>query len=282
MSQMPPSRRRESLTDRLIPSPLLVLCGVNGLVPYRPGLLPPGHPDAPFHAVPFHPALAQQPRAAKDQPRDMGREWPREHCGVCRGEVGVRIEPDVILDPVPCAWAFGGLAPIFSAYRHAITTPFVPETPDFLDHQTFCLWCESSSREVERRVQRQRGRAERRQAERDIAETARVQTDQAGSQYRASLDALWSDRNADNAVPAVLSEVERRRIWLGYQGNVRRHPASTEAEPTNRAAIGRAFLKAIGQEPDWTLILDRRGLPIGRYVWDEPARCWRESIPHTE
>jgi hypothetical protein len=54
---------------------------------------------------------------------------------------------------------------------------------------------------------------------------------------------------------ATLSEIERRRLWNGYRGSL----LTADPEPTNRAAIGRAFLTAIGQEPNFALILDRRG-----------------------
>lgn len=54
---------------------------------------------------------------------------------------------------------------------------------------------------------------------------------------------------------ATLTETERRRLWNGYRGSL----IEPDPEPTNRAALGRAFLAEIGQLPDFALTLDRRG-----------------------
>ena len=62
-------------------------------------------------------------------------------------------------------------------------------------------------------------------------------------------------------VNVVLTESERRRVWNGHRGGI----VTSNPEPTNRAAIGRAWLVSIGQTPDWTLILDRRGNVVGHY-----------------
>lgn len=58
-----------------------------------------------------------------------------------------------------------------------------------------------------------------------------------------------------------LSESDRRRIWNGYKGGI----LSSNLEVTNRARIGREFLIAIKQEPNWNLILDASGKIVGRH-----------------
>jgi hypothetical protein len=57
-----------------------------------------------------------------------------------------------------------------------------------------------------------------------------------------------------------LTEAERRRLWNGYRGTI----LSEVPELTNLARAGREFLAEIGQEPNWSLLLDRRGNVIGR------------------
>jgi len=56
---------------------------------------------------------------------------------------------------------------------------------------------------------------------------------------------------------AVLSECDRRRLWNGH----RRGILEECADVTNLARIGREFLTRIGQVPDWTKVLKRRGDP---------------------
>lgn len=65
-----------------------------------------------------------------------------------------------------------------------------------------------------------------------------------------------------------LTESERRRLWNGYRGSIMRarNLSDREAlEATNRTAIARKWLTETGQEPDWDLILDKRGNTIGRF-----------------
>ena len=57
------------------------------------------------------------------------------------------------------------------------------------------------------------------------------------------------------------SERDRRRLWNGYKGGI----LSPIAEVSNRSRIGSEWLREIGQEPDWSLILDSRGNVVGRY-----------------
>lgn len=68
---------------------------------------------------------------------------------------------------------------------------------------------------------------------------------------------------------AVLTESERRRLWNGYRYSLLR----SDPEPTNFARTGREFLVEIGQVPDWSLVLDRRGRVIGRQTLEgeEPS-----------
>lgn len=56
----------------------------------------------------------------------------------------------------------------------------------------------------------------------------------------------------------VLTEVQRRRIWMGYS---RSGVDSRNPEVANRAKAGRDWLIAIGQEPDWSIELDAKGRP---------------------
>lgn len=65
-----------------------------------------------------------------------------------------------------------------------------------------------------------------------------------------------------------LSEALRRRIWMGYS---RSGVNSRNAEVANRAKVGRDWLRSIGQEPDFSLILDSHGKVVGRMV--ESAEC---------
>jgi hypothetical protein len=67
--------------------------------------------------------------------------------------------------------------------------------------------------------------------------------------------------------PKRLSEVERRRIWVGYR-HLGKGYAWTDGKLTNRANFGRQWLTAIGQQPDWSLILNSKGQVIGR-IQDE-------------
>jgi hypothetical protein len=70
-------------------------------------------------------------------------------------------------------------------------------------------------------------------------------------------------RDAGKAQPR-LSERHRRWIWNGCIGSILRE----RAEVNNEARLGREFLRSIGQEPNWNLIIDRRGNVVGRYDED--------------
>ena len=59
-------------------------------------------------------------------------------------------------------------------------------------------------------------------------------------------------------VKVRLSERLRRRYWHGYPFD-RNSP-----DVTNQAALNRAWLAEIGQEPNWDLILDKDGRTVGR------------------
>jgi hypothetical protein len=91
------------------------------------------------------------------------------------------------------------------------------------------------------------------------------------AQIRASLHvrrvrnaAATADRNAQDdlerlrrAAP-ILTEVQRRRIWMGYsRGGI----DSRNPEVANRSKAGRDWLIAIGQAPDWSIELDAKGRP---------------------
>jgi hypothetical protein len=58
-----------------------------------------------------------------------------------------------------------------------------------------------------------------------------------------------------------LAEAERQRIFLGS----RKGNPFADVDPACLAGVGRAWLREIGQLPDWDLILDRRGRAIGRH-----------------
>ena len=109
------------------------------------------------------------------------------------------------------------------------------------DHRTYCGWEDRSERSIESRCR-----------------SARI-----GHQSRGRIED--ADREAARALQKRrkhirLPESERRRIWLGCKGD---HLSSRD-EVSNRAKIGRDWLRSIGQEPDWTLVLDKRGNVVGR------------------
>jgi hypothetical protein len=60
---------------------------------------------------------------------------------------------------------------------------------------------------------------------------------------------------------AELSEAYRRRLWNGYGGFRKARP---EGLIGCHVQVIRAWLREIGQEPNWDLILDRRGRVVGR------------------
>lgn len=109
------------------------------------------------------------------------------------------------------------------------------------DHHThYCGVCDAMSPRNEARCLAQR-----------VGVAGRTGEDAARQRARA---ALMKKRHR-------LSEALRRQIWNGYRGSI-----GSEAEGlTNLAREGRDFLTSIGQEPDWSLILDGRGKVVGRY-----------------
>jgi hypothetical protein len=83
---------------------------------------------------------------------------------------------------------------------------------------------------------------------------------------RVRTDAETAERDAladmkRTASSRQLDEQHRRRIWMGYS---RLAIHSSRPEIVNRAKLGRDWLRAIGQEPDWRLILDKKGRVVGR------------------
>ena len=108
-----------------------------------------------------------------------------------------------------------------------------------------CLWCHAVSPTLAKLI----GRATYGRSDHTGREVAR----QATRKQVASLERSHGGR--------VLDEQTRRRIWNGYDGRYHREADS----PNNAAKIGRDWLRSIGQEPDFSRILDRRGEEIGRY-----------------
>jgi hypothetical protein len=97
-----------------------------------------------------------------------------------------------------------------------------------------------------------------------------------GKAYRESLVEVVQEQRAEKAEDRarrgaadevvkrgiVLPESDRRKLWNGYQGGLAVEVPMTHA--TNRARVGRKWLSRIGQEPDWSLILDAKGRIVGR------------------
>lgn len=107
-------------------------------------------------------------------------------------------------------------------------------------HGYYCAWDDRLDPAVEARV---------RAAKLGLKVQAEI------DRQKARLDELTRRKRGGRA---VLSEAERRRLWNGYRGSL----LAADPEPTNRARAGREFLAAIGQEPDFDLILDRRGRAV--------------------
>lgn len=101
-------------------------------------------------------------------------------------------------------------------------------------NSTCCLVCLRCSPDIEAKVRSA-----------DIKAKAKESAEAAD---KAAMDKLQSQSITK------LTEVERRRIWNGGVGGV----AMETCEPTNRARIGREFLKQIGQEPRWEIPLKFR------------------------
>jgi len=99
-----------------------------------------------------------------------------------------------------------------------------------------------------------------------LATQARIRAEEAEAGADEMAERADFDRIARKNVR--LSEAARRRIWNGYKGGTAdalRLPAdspdrrSRESRWIARTRIGREWLTSIGQEPDWTLEIDRRG-----------------------
>lgn len=109
-------------------------------------------------------------------------------------------------------------------------------------HDTrYCEKCGSSSPRIEARVRSAR-----------LGMKRREKSEEARRKARHKLRSL---------ARTILSEGLRRQIWNGYKGTVL---SEFDGELDNLAKEGRDFLRRIGQEPDFSLILDRHGRVIGR------------------
>jgi len=161
-----------------------------------------------------------------------------------------------------------------SALRHPVPDPIDPRQPDLnrqsssgamllvlgcrpwplepkticpachgnLDHysgQAVCLWCHGISRSTALTLK--------------ALYRKQIRSADAG-------EVLDAERRAKEDLKrkhkAKLSERERRRYWMGV--------GSRDAPDHNiRVTAARAWLREIGQEPDWSLVLDGRGNVIG-------------------
>lgn len=110
-----------------------------------------------------------------------------------------------------------------------------------------CAWCDSMSPKREAQIRAAR-----------IGMATRNLTELAEQKARVVL-----------RKKSLLSECERRRIWNGSRGGILA-PVEDEAL-TNRAKIGRDWLREINQMPDFSIILNHCGRRVGRYeVLNEP------------
>lgn len=91
---------------------------------------------------------------------------------------------------------------------------------------------------------------------------AQIRTARIGLRARAQVEIAEREAREHLHRKSILTESERRRLWNGYRGGLLR----SRLEVTNRAKVGREWLKSIGQEPDFSLILDKRGRVVGRVV----------------
>lgn len=124
----------------------------------------------------------------------------------------------------------------------------------------YCARCDRMAPEREQRLAKQR-------LETAISAEAEYHAEASDTAFR---DCIESSRRT------VLSEAERRRIWMGCRwvsGSTDRR-----GEPTNLAKLGREWLTNIGQQPDWTLILDKRGRVIGRETLAPMAEVANEPV----
>jgi len=118
------------------------------------------------------------------------------------------------------------------------------------DDHVYCGWSDESSPAREAQIRAAR-----------LGLKARDRAQQSEQRARGKLAAKrWP----------VLTEVERRRIWNGYRKTVLTELTGTEV--TNLALTGREFLTAIGQEPDWSKVLDARGKVMGRVMGPSEAQ----------
>ena len=109
----------------------------------------------------------------------------------------------------------------------------------------FCCECSAASKPLVRlMIAREIGR-------RDEARAA-----EAAAAERQAADEL------DARHETTLTERERRRIWNGQSVVA----AGSSIKLTNLTLTGRKWLTEIDQLPDWSLILDKRGQVVGRYV----------------
>lgn len=239
--------------------PTRIVSGHGSYIPWRPWAVDPATPEG-FHATVFPRWWAQVTEGERPHPSD----WPCESCPACGGQIA---RPDRVLTVIGLARLGAVVLPIYRVHR---TT--------WADRRTHCLVCNGRDPASEANLRAQRRAAERDRAERTIAATVR-------DADRRHVGALEDDRAG-----RVLTELERRRIWLGYRGDPRTTPDAIDRDgtgrsfvPTERALAGRAWLRSIGQEPDWSLILDRRGRVVGRYVYDPDTETWTtESVSNRE
>ena len=116
---------------------------------------------------------------------------------------------------------------------------------------TYCGQCDALSPAGERRVIGAR-----------VGSAVRDRIRQARTDADAIVDRMTAEAKRS---PAVLSEVERRRIWNGYRGGF--HAELAEVLDGALAAEGRKFLRSIDQAPDFSIELDGRGNPV-RFAGD--------------
>ncbi|WP_422929174.1 hypothetical protein [Singulisphaera sp. PoT] len=117
--------------------------------------------------------------------------------------------------------------------------------------RVYCARCDAMSPAIESKCRSSR-----------IASEVRKRSEAAARDYAAAL--AKKQRGS-----ARLTEIERRQIANGY---TREGIGSRDADVVNRAAVGRDWLRSIGQEPDYDLILDKRGNVIGRHSEPQQAQ----------
>lgn len=115
------------------------------------------------------------------------------------------------------------------------------------DDDTSCGWCDRGSPDREAWIARERRAEEIGLAAETAAEAAE----------REAVEAL------DRECKVELTEAERRYIWHGCRSAPM---GDARGALVNRAKTGRDWLAAIGQLPDWSLILGRKGEVLGRHA----------------